>query len=91
MRNIFVIWEEVPEGLSIYKMNLSDADEERVLKLHGKFANLTSTTEEEEKELSWLSDVLVQNDPIYKSDAESKQPYVSVPEASILVHSGVIM
>lgn len=62
---VMVIWEEVPENTKVFFLELEEADFKRVMNYHCKFINSTSITEEEEKDLFFLSEMLEKLEPSF--------------------------
>lgn len=91
---ILLIWEQIPESLQVYSLDVSEFEGERIRKLSGKYVNLADNTPEEEEELNWLSVLLQdrQEDIVFDNTSGDKLRNVILRFPEIhLVCTGFIM
>lgn len=88
--NIILVYEMPPEKSSVYHLNVGIENFNRICKLHKKFVNLASNTEEEENELLWLYEFIQDKLLIFDTDgSDDQKPYLVLVPCTIVV-SGFI-
>jgi len=64
MAKVLIIWEEIPEETKFFIEDFQNEELEKVLKAHGQLVNESGKFPEAE----WLSEILVNKDPIFSSE-----------------------
>lgn len=87
MIKVLLIWEEVPENIKIYDLQVDEITYEKLAKCHGLYINGGL----EDYELAeWLSNYMMHKVPIYIGNENKNPPFDSIEKSKIIV-TGFIM
>ena len=92
MKTFIVVWQEVPERTRAFRLTVNEDDVQSIVKLNGKFSNLSGVTSEEEKGLVSLFALIQTSGKKVYDDAEPDQKgFVDLKDTHGMIVCGICL
>jgi hypothetical protein len=90
---VLLIWNEVPENLRVYMLDVNKEDYEKMRICHSKLIGLSGYTKQQDDALDWLSNFLLdkKNEVIYENNDNQVICDITNINANALIVSGQIL
>lgn len=90
INRVLLVWNEVPENLKLFELNLTDKEYEKILQCHGLYINSSEMDGEQERAMNWLQYIVDNEEPFYNENTKTMNPLKYTFPATVIV-SGFLL